>query len=77
MRVRAVRMNGPGTVQRVTPDLSPETHQISLAESRRVLGIDLSQTEAVDLLKQIRHDAEPDGPDGIQVTVPAYRRHHA
>ncbi|MBU1947808.1 MAG: phenylalanine--tRNA ligase subunit beta [Candidatus Eisenbacteria bacterium] len=73
MRIRAVRVLDSDKNERITPNLKSESRIISLREARKVLGIDLSQNEAVDLLRRMRHGAMPEGENSIAVEIPAYR----
>ncbi|MBD3336477.1 MAG: phenylalanine--tRNA ligase subunit beta, partial [Candidatus Eisenbacteria bacterium] len=72
-RIGAVTVMGPDGARRVTPDLTPEVHRVALAETRRLLGIDLDREQTISLLHKMRHGAEPEGDGRIRVQVPAYR----
>ncbi|MEO0068292.1 MAG: phenylalanine--tRNA ligase subunit beta [candidate division WOR-3 bacterium] len=57
----------------ITPDMEPEQITISPAEAEKVIGINLTQEEMIQLLQRMRYHAQPANNNQILVTVPAYR----
>jgi phenylalanyl-tRNA synthetase beta chain len=55
-----------------TPDLTPIAMSVHLGHARELLGLDLSATNAVELLRRMRHDASAEA-DTIRVQAAAYR----
>jgi len=58
---------------RVTPDLTPQTVTLNVAETRGWLGIDLSDDQTARLLRRMGHGARVSAPGQVRVQVPAYR----
>ena len=56
-----------------TPDLTPKKMIVNLLNARRILGIELSADDVVDMLHRVRLGAEAESDDKIAVFVPAYR----
>jgi phenylalanyl-tRNA synthetase beta chain len=71
-RACAVEIAGPDGSRR-TPDFGPQEMTIAPSHAARILGIDVSTADAVELLRRMRHDAEATGPDEVRVGVPPYR----
>lgn len=55
------------------PSLAPAERTISVAECRRLLGIDLSAEDLTALLEKMRFGAVPDGADHVRIRIPCYR----
>ncbi len=70
-RVESVRVAYPnGAV--VTPDFASKKFELDVAECRRILGLELSNAEMVELLEKARYSAR--SLDGrIEVGYPSYR----
>jgi phenylalanyl-tRNA synthetase beta chain len=56
-----------------TPDLTPKKMYVDLINARKILGIELSATDVVDMLQRVRLGAKAESEDKIAVLVPAYR----
>jgi len=56
-----------------TPTLAPAERTVSVKECSRLLGVDLTTSSMVELLKRMRFGAEPAGADRVKVKVPCYR----
>ncbi|MGM0509788.1 MAG: phenylalanine--tRNA ligase subunit beta [Thermoplasmatota archaeon] len=61
-----------GNEEKYYPDLEPGSITISFEETRELIGVDLEESEVVDILSRSRLDSSIDG-DEIEVTYPAYR----
>jgi phenylalanyl-tRNA synthetase beta chain len=61
--------------QRVTPDLTPRSTEVDLAEAKRWLGLPLDEKSLADSLKKMRFDIAPTKAGGgrFEVSYPAYR----
>lgn len=57
----------------VTPDFSPGRISVSVDECRRILGLELTGKEMIELLGRARYDAKLNG-DKITAEYPGYRR---
>lgn len=57
----------------ITPDLTPQVMTLDLAAAKRLLGIELDDGEARDLLARMGHQAEGAGPRRLRVRIPSYR----
>jgi phenylalanyl-tRNA synthetase beta chain len=57
----------------VTPDFTPQAVTLGVADTGRLLGIDVDADALTDLLERMGHDVKPDGEDALSVSVPAYR----
>jgi len=55
------------------PSLAPSERTISVAECRKLLGIDLSADDLAALLEKMRFGAVPDGADAVHIRIPCYR----
>lgn len=55
------------------PSLATSKRRVSVAECRRLLGINLTTAEMAAHLQSMRFGAVPDGEDTVEVTVPCYR----
>ena len=55
-----------------TPDLTPIPASVDVPRANALLGLDLTPSKAVELLRRMRHDATADG-DRVVVRAPAYR----
>jgi phenylalanyl-tRNA synthetase beta chain len=58
---------------RATPDLTPETRELSVAATNRRLGTDLDAAGVATRLERLGHGARPLDPERVHVEVPAYR----
>ena len=56
-----------------TPDLTPKQMHVNLLNARRILGIELSAADVVDMLSRVRLGADAESEDRVAVQVPAYR----
>jgi phenylalanyl-tRNA synthetase beta chain len=56
-----------------SPNLTPQKMQLRVAYANELLGLHLSETEAVKCLKKCRLDAKRIGKMMLEVAVPAYR----
>lgn len=56
-----------------TPDLQPETRKFDKDYAKRIMGIDLTDEELIDLFARMGFDAQKNGKDFI-VQVPCYRK---
>ncbi|MFC1572991.1 phenylalanine--tRNA ligase subunit beta [Candidatus Eisenbacteria bacterium] len=73
-KLRGVEMLGPNDgEERITPDFSMQEMTVLPENAARTLGIEVSQESALELLRRMRHNAEPQGADRVVVQVPAYR----
>ncbi len=71
---RTVEVVGRGDgARRLTPDFAPQEMQLAPEHASRVIGVDVSDDDAVDFLQRMRHDAELTKPGTVRVQVPAYR----
>lgn len=68
--VRIINSNGS---EYVTPDLSPEIRKLSKNDVHELIGIDLSVSQIVELLKKMRFGAKILSNDYVEVSVPRYR----
>jgi phenylalanyl-tRNA synthetase beta chain len=61
--------------KRVTPDLTPRSTEVDLAEARRWLGLPLDERTLVESLRKMRFDVEPaqNGKGRYTVDYPPYR----
>ncbi|MEO0050607.1 MAG: phenylalanine--tRNA ligase subunit beta [candidate division WOR-3 bacterium] len=71
--VQTVKIEYPDGKTIITPDMEPEQITISFAEAEKVIGINLTQEEMIQLLQRMRYHAQPANNNQILVTVPAYR----
>ncbi|MDG6257989.1 MAG: phenylalanine--tRNA ligase subunit beta [Methanomicrobiaceae archaeon] len=55
------------------PSLAPSERTVSVAECRRLLGIDLAAADLAALLQRMRIGAVPDGTDRVRIRIPCYR----
>ena len=62
-----------GNKKIVTPDFSPKKILVGLDYINDISGLELSQTQAIDLLKKSRVDAKPKGKS-IEVSYPSFRQ---
>lgn len=56
-----------------TPDLSPKLKKVTVENTRRFTGLDLSAEDIVKLLKKARMDANILNDNEIEVKIPSYR----
>ncbi len=56
-----------------SPNLTPQHMQLHVAHANELLGLHLSQAEAIKCLKKCRLDAKKAGETVLDVTIPAYR----
>ncbi len=56
-----------------TPDLTPKKKEVSVKNAEKKIGIDLTQSDAVDYLAKVRIGAEIKNEDIIEAIVPAFR----
>lgn len=56
-----------------SPDLSPQRMQLRVAYANEMLGLRLSESEAIKCLKKCRLDARKVGKMMLEVLIPAYR----
>ena len=56
-----------------SPNLAPQHTQLHVAHANELLGLHLSQAEAIKCLKKCRLDAKKTGEMVLDVTIPAYR----
>jgi phenylalanyl-tRNA synthetase beta chain len=66
--IRSVEIGG---VQ--TPTLAPTQRVVSVAECKKLLGIELTPSSMANLLEKMRFGAVPEGVDHVKVQVPCYR----
>ena len=66
--IRSVEIGG---VQ--TPTLAPTQRVVSVAECKKLLGIELTSSSMANLLEKMRFGAVPEGVDHVKVQVPCYR----
>ncbi len=55
------------------PDLTPKTKTLRVENAQRMIGIDSTQDEIMEMLRRVRLDAEAQGEDEITVSIPPYR----
>jgi phenylalanyl-tRNA synthetase beta chain len=72
-RAEQVEIAYPDGRHHLTPDLSPQRMTLDLDETKRLLGIDLSLSTAVDALARMGHGVEQSTPSKLEVAIPAYR----
>src|SRR5664280_2672065 len=56
-----------------TPDLTPKKMHVNLESARKILGVELSTDDVVNMLQKVRLGAEAETEDKIAVFIPAYR----
>ncbi len=56
-----------------TPDLTPKKMYVNIGNAQKILGVELTASDVVVMLKRVRLGAEIESDDKIAVTVPAYR----
>ena len=56
-----------------TPDLTPKRMHVNLKNAQRILGLELTAEDVVNMLNRVRLGAEAETEDRIAVLVPAYR----
>lgn len=56
-----------------TPDLTPKKMYVNLESARKILGVELSSDDVVNMLQKVRLGAEVETDDKIAVLIPAYR----
>lgn len=56
-----------------TPDLTPKTVDVIVKNAERIIGVDLTADEVVEMLHRVRLGARKENEDLIKVEVPAYR----
>ncbi len=62
-----------GKKERIYPNLSPSEIDISISESRKLLGIDLSVEEIKNLLEKMRYEVKETKEDTMILLYPIYR----
>jgi len=62
-----------GLVDRYPAPISPQVVLLSMAEVRRILGIDFSMVEAARILRGLEFQVEQAGPGNLRVTTPPHR----
>jgi phenylalanyl-tRNA synthetase beta chain len=73
-RAQAVRIVADqAESERVTPDFTPQAMRLDPQHAERVLGVEISADEVVELLRRMRHDAELLATGKVAVQVAAYR----
>lgn len=70
-KIESVTMHEDGNSFQ-SPDLSPKTYEISVAECNKYLGTALTSADMVKALRKMGMDASADG-DRLSITVPPYR----
>ncbi len=71
--IKSVLLEYPDGITRKTPDFSVEKRDLDPLHCNKVLGLDLSASEIVDLLRKARFDAISQD-EKIEVSIPPYRR---
>ena len=56
-----------------TPNLTPKKMYVNIGNAQKILGVELTTIDVVDMLKRVRLGAEVEADDKIAVTIPAYR----
>jgi phenylalanyl-tRNA synthetase beta chain len=56
-----------------TPDLTPKRMDVNLENAQKILGLELTAQDVVNMLNRVRLGAEAETEDRIAVLVPAYR----
>lgn len=56
-----------------TPNLTPKKMYVNIENAQKILGIQITASEAVNMLKKVRLGAEIVSDNRIVVTIPAYR----
>jgi len=72
IRVEQVRIGYPDGEQ-LTPDFAPQPMDLGVAETARLIGIDLAPARLIELLRRMGHEVERGDGDVLHVDVPAYR----
>lgn len=57
----------------ITPDFAPQPMDLGVAETARLLGIELDPPRLMELLRRMGHEVERGDGDLLHVRVPAYR----
>jgi phenylalanyl-tRNA synthetase beta chain len=57
----------------LSPDLTPERMKLRIEYVNQLLGLNLSELQAIDCLRKCRLDAKKIGNHKLEVSVPAYR----
>ena len=55
------------------PDLTPKKKVLKVKNARRMIGIESSQNEIIEMLRRVRLDADALDQDEIMVSIPPYR----
>lgn len=58
---------------RTLPDLTPKKKVLRVENARKMIGIDSSRDEIMEMLRRVRLDAEALNEDEIEVSIPPYR----
>ncbi len=58
---------------RTLPDLTPKKKVLRVENAQRMIGIDSSRDEIMEMLRRVRLDAEALNDDEIEVSIPPYR----
>ncbi len=56
-----------------TPDLTPKKMYVNLINANKILGLELSTSDVVSMLRRVRLGAEEESKNRIAVLIPAYR----
>ncbi len=73
MRQHASGVVCQGIADSYPAPVPPQTVALSMAEVRRILGIDFSTEEAARILTSLEFKVEPAGADALRVTTPPHR----
>jgi phenylalanyl-tRNA synthetase beta chain len=73
--IETVTIVDTGGQQRTTPDLSPRSAQVDLAEAKRWLGLPLDEKSLAESLRKMRFEVQPatGGGGRLSVSYPPYR----
>ncbi len=71
--IEAVKIIYPDGTEKITPDLSPKTLDLTKEEIDSLLGIELCGAQIIEQLERMRFAAKAMDNGNIEVKVPAYR----